>query len=179
MLRWDRERPAGVPTAREAAARTYSKAMMQMPAIAALDRERPSLAPSRNPDPDVEAIVARERAGVALSAESRALFRAKEGPGSGAPDAGVAGNAEAEARFARKLARLEDTIARDQAFNRIALRSMARQWLLTEPKLALDPAALQRRLYAEAFLTPRDDPWMGLLEGDALTGQDRGGLRPR
>ena len=178
MLAWDRERPAGVPTARDAARRTRSKMGIQLSTIAALDGG-PSVtddARRRAPDPDVEAIVARERATVVLSAETRTLLRAKEGPGSGAPDAGAAGDPAAEARFARKIARLEDSVARDQAFNRYVLQPRIRDWLRTDPKAADDRVELNRRLYTEAFLTPADDPWMGLIDAEVFTGQDRGGL---
>ena len=180
MLAWDRERPAGVPTARAATNRTRSKLVMQMPAIAALEGARPGDgAGPRRFDPDVEAIVARERPTVSLSSATRALLREKEGPGSGAPGAGEAGDPAAEARFTARLARLEDSIARDQALNRIALRPQIQGWIGEDGLATLEWAELNRRVYSEAFLTPADDPWMGLIDTDAFTGQDRGGLAPR
>jgi hypothetical protein len=183
MLMRDRERPARVPTARAAANRTESKLNMQLLAIAALEGGRPGgpagLVGPRALDPAVEAIIARERPTVVLSSATRALLRDKEGPGSGAPGAGQAGEPAAEARFTARLARLEDSIARDQALDRIALRPQIQAWIGEDSSAQLEWAELNRRVYAEAFLTPADDPWMGLIDADAFTGQDRGGLAPR
>jgi hypothetical protein len=36
--------------------------------------------------------------------------------------------------------------------------------------------ALNERVYAELFLTPSSDPWLGLAPGNVYTALDRGGL---
>ena len=39
-----------------------------------------------------------------------------------------------------------------------------------------DVDALNERVYAELFLTPPSDPWLGLAPGDVYTALDGGGL---
>ena len=47
-----------------------------------------------------------------------------------------------------------------------------------ESKLASDVNALNERVYAELFLTPSSDPWLGLLPPDTYTALENDGVCP-
>ena len=66
--------------------------------------------------------------------------------------------------FARLVAAFERTLAEDTARN-AQMRSMILPWLGGASSLP----ALTERIYRDAFLTPRSDPWLGLLAPDAYT----------
>ncbi len=84
-----------------------------------------------------------------LDANSRLLMRAK------APRMG-------DASFARLVASFERTLDEDTRRN-AALRERILPWLGDASSLP----ALTERIYRDAFLTPRSDPWLGLVAPDA------------
>jgi hypothetical protein len=86
-----------------------------------------------------------------LDSNSISLMRAK------APRIGAAA-------FSRMVAAFERTLAEDTRHN-ADMRRMILPWLAGAPSLA----ALTERIYRDAFLTPRSDPWLGLLAPDAYT----------
>jgi hypothetical protein len=93
----------------------------------------------------------REEKGAAastLDSSSRQLMRAK------APRMD-------DASFARLVAAFERTLAGDTRQN-AAMRLVILPWLAGSPSLA----SLTERIYRDAFLTPRSDPWLGLLAPD-------------
>ena len=84
-------------------------------------------------------------------------------PSSPAADATDAG------RFARAVANLERTMALDTVRNQYLLRPVMLRWLSDGAGLA-GVEELNRRVYAELFLTPDSDPWLGLAAPDSYTG---------
>jgi hypothetical protein len=48
-------------------------------------------------------------------------------------------------------------------------------WMLTNRNRNV--ADLNKQVYAELFLTPATDPWLGLYSADVYTALDGGGLR--
>lgn len=88
-------------------------------------------------------------AATSLDANSLLLMRAK------APKM-------SDAAFARLVAAFERTLAEDTRRN-VAMRLVVLPWLAGSPSLP----ALTDRIYRDAFLTPRSDPWLGLLAPDA------------
>ncbi len=77
------------------------------------------------------------------------------------------------------VAQFEESLARDTAFNEFHLRQLLRDWLASGAGDGGPAAfeALNQRVYAELFLTPADDPWLGLRGGDAylaLSGEASG-----
>jgi hypothetical protein len=69
--------------------------------------------------------------------------------------------------FARTVRNLEQSLAADTAVN-LSLRRTIRQWL-SLPVGPVDLAALTNRIYDELFLTPRTDPWLGLVAADTFS----------
>ncbi|MFI5121041.1 MAG: hypothetical protein ACHQM4_11540 [Thermoanaerobaculia bacterium] len=69
--------------------------------------------------------------------------------------------------FARAVRNFEQSIAADTALN-VSLRRTIREWL-SHPGGPVDLGALTNRIYDELFLTPRTDPWLGLVAADAYS----------
>jgi hypothetical protein len=68
---------------------------------------------------------------------------------------------------AELLRELRRTVASDTAYNDAALHRQIHQWFIDGEVSDLE--SLDERVYRELFLTPSDDPWMGLKEPDVFT----------
>ena len=75
--------------------------------------------------------------------------------------------------FAEMIATLKATLAADTRLNENELRPAIRRWIAEG---MTDVEALNERVYAELFLTPSSDPWLGLLPNDVYTGLDNDGV---
>lgn len=64
----------------------------------------------------------------------------------------------------------------DTARNGWRFHATIHQWLAEEP--GIDFTSLNSRIYAELFLTPAHDPWLGLDPHATVSGLVDGGLRP-
>jgi hypothetical protein len=82
---------------------------------------------------------------VVFSPQSIALIRSKS---------------DKSANVIELLENLRRTVASDTVFNETDLHRRIHQWFLTGEVKDLD--SLNERVYRELFLTPSDDPWMGL-----------------
>lgn len=69
-----------------------------------------------------------------------------------------------DAAFARLVAAFERTLADDTRRNEL-MRLSILPWLASTPSLP----ALTERIYRDAFLTPRSDPWLGLVAPDTYS----------
>jgi hypothetical protein len=75
----------------------------------------------------------------------------------------------------RMFRNLERSIAEDTVRNEYQLHSRIHEWFSTGAAPAkLD--ALNAKVYAELFLTPDSDPWLGLAPADTFPALDNGGL---
>lgn len=75
----------------------------------------------------------------------------------------------------KMLARLQESVAEDTLRNEYDLHLRIHQWFATSRQpLSFD--RLNQRVYAELFLTPRTDPWLGLLQEDAFPAIEGGGV---
>jgi hypothetical protein len=59
--------------------------------------------------------------------------------------------------------------------NEYQLHRRIHQWL-AEASYRPDVESLNERVYAEVFLTPSSDPWLGLAPGDVYTALPNGGV---
>jgi hypothetical protein len=59
--------------------------------------------------------------------------------------------------------------------NEYTLHQTVRRWF-AKGLCGTDAEALNERVYAELFLTPSSDPWLGLAPEDVYTALDEGGL---
>jgi hypothetical protein len=75
----------------------------------------------------------------------------------------------------RLLQTFQESVALDTIRNEYRLHTKLYSWLIVDRGRS-DLVALNEKIYAELFLTPRSDPWLGLLPGDVYTGLDNGGV---
>lgn len=78
--------------------------------------------------------------------------------------------------FAAMLKKFQELIALDTVRNEYLMHTKLYPWLLRDPSRT-DLAKFNEKVYAELFLTPRSDPWLGLLSNDAYLGIDNGGVK--
>ena len=73
------------------------------------------------------------------------------------------------------LAKLRASIAVDTVRNEYLLHRQIHEWFVsgTAPS---DIDALNERVYAELFLTPSSDPWLGLMDKEVYTALSNGGV---
>ena len=104
-----------------------------------------------------EALGESERGDVVFSPESIELIRRKQFS-DGQPHA---------AEMAVLLANLRRLVASDTVFNQIELHRQIHSWFAWDQ--VDDLYSLNEAIYAELFLTPSDDPWMGLRTPTVFT----------
>ena len=100
-----------------------------------------------------------------IDANSRAMIRAKR-----------ASAAVSDDSFEPMLKWLEKSIAADEKINEQKLRPRLREWLIDGPH---DVEELNRLVYDQLFLSPNEDPWMGLMSDVTFTGIQGEGLSLR
>lgn len=78
-----------------------------------------------------------------------------------------------ESPLLRLVREFEASIALDTVKNEYGLHRQLHGWLAREP--SADLAALNERVYAELFLTPATDPWLGLAPATVYTALENTG----
>ncbi|HSS22675.1 MAG TPA: hypothetical protein VLL54_21565 [Pyrinomonadaceae bacterium] len=73
-----------------------------------------------------------------------------------------------------QLQKFQSSIALDTVRNDYLMHTKLYAWLLTNRNLNVE--ILNRKVYAELFLTPATDPWLGLYSPDVYTAIEGGGL---
>lgn len=77
--------------------------------------------------------------------------------------------------FASLLQKLHMNIALDTVRNEYALHTKLHAWLVNDVRKT-DLEAFNNKVYAELFLTPASDPWLGLFSADIYVALENGGL---
>jgi hypothetical protein len=80
-----------------------------------------------------------------------------------------------DSAFARLLQKFQESVALDTVRNEYMLHTKLYAWLTRDPSRN-DLEKFNEKVYAELFLTPRSDPWLGLLSSDVYTAIDNGGV---
>jgi hypothetical protein len=163
--------PASPEAAALAQERTESKRAVEAPIVASL----PGLvAVEELSDETWQRIAALPRHQVTLDDRSVTLMR-RDHPN--AVDAGrrALSKAKVEDPLARMLRNFAESAALDAVKNEYQLHRKIHTWF-AEGSAPGDLDALNERVYAELFLTPSSDPWLGLAPPDAYTGLIGGGL---
>ncbi len=73
--------------------------------------------------------------------------------------------------------KLQLSIALDTVRNEYMLRPKLHAWLVADP-VRFDVDKLNEKVYAELFLTPKTDPWLGLFSPETYMALERGGVSP-
>lgn len=73
------------------------------------------------------------------------------------------------------LQKLQLNVALDTVRNEYMLHTKLYAWLTTD-KGRSDLEALNKKVYAELFLTPASDPWLGLFSAETYVAIDGGGV---
>jgi hypothetical protein len=81
-----------------------------------------------------------------------------------------------EKEFAAMLQKFQELIALDTVRNEYLLHTKLYPWLWRDPSRT-DVEKFNEKVYAELFLTPGSDPWLGLLTADAYVGIDNAGVK--
>jgi hypothetical protein len=117
---------------------------------------------------------ARHQADAILDESSIAVIR-RENLAAAPADVATGESVSAEATLAAMVHNFQSSMAVDTVRNEYELHRQLHEWLAAGVDRNLE--ALNERVYAELFLTPRLDPWLGLIVPDAYTGLERGGRR--
>jgi hypothetical protein len=174
---------SGKPTARAASYRAVAKSAAEAPLITSFTPAEATLLAQSN---DLWRRIAAVHADEAkLDEASVALVRC-ENPSPAVtvtvenPDARAAGaRAGAKGRIEDPILRLvrsfEEAMALDTVKNEYTLHRRVHEWFINgEAPAEID--ALNERVYAELFLTPSSDPWLGLAPANVYTALTDGGL---
>jgi hypothetical protein len=79
----------------------------------------------------------------------------------------------------RMVRTLEESIAVDTVKNEYRLHREIHRWLGDPQATAAEVETLNERVYAELFLTPSSDPWLGLAPADVYTALPNAGVAKR
>ena len=80
-----------------------------------------------------------------------------------------------EKDMSRLLQKFQESAALDTVRNEYMLHTKLYSWLSRDPARG-DLDKFNEKVYAELFLTPRSDPWLGLVSADVYTALDNGGV---
>ncbi len=80
-----------------------------------------------------------------------------------------------EAALANLVQKLQMNIAIDTVRNEYLLHPKLHAWLVTDSRPD-NVDALNEKVYAELFLTPASDPWLGLFSAETYTALENGGI---
>jgi hypothetical protein len=169
------------PTALKAASRAEAKSIAEVALVAPFV---PSGDVLNAQDENFWRAVADRHLGAAVLDESSRTLISRELPGS--PAARNVAAAPAAGKLSISKGRVEDPLLRvvmsfqqsmalDTVKNEYTLHRQIHEWFAAGQAPG-DVDALNERVYAELFLTPSSDPWLGLAPGDVYTALDRGGL---
>ncbi len=111
-----------------------------------------------------------------LDAASQAFIRAKN-PNAGRAGAVAVTKAFVENPMVRLVRNFQNTIAIDTVRNEYTLHRQIHEWFAKgSVPLDLNVNELNERVYAQLFLTPSSDPWLGLMPGDVYTALENNGV---
>ncbi len=169
--------PLPAPPANVAAPIAPSKMAVEAPMVqatnGAIDPFSPPMLPAA-----WEQMLAKRANDAALDAPSLALMRAKMAV---TPGPNGALQPLDDASFDRKIKAFRRVLAEDTIRNELSVRRALLSHMLAASggRAREDLSALNRWVYASLFLTPREDPWLGLLAPDAYSAIEREGLMQR
>jgi hypothetical protein len=170
-------RPVARPTAANATRLAFSKAAVEMRPVVAVAPDRAALAADTDDDALWARIATLHADDARLDDGSRAVIRAKVG-GAAAANRLTASKALVEDPVVRIVGRFERSVAQDTVRNEYLLHQRVHRWFVAGQAPA-DLDRLNEKVYAELFLMPSTDPWLGLIPADAYTALPADATAPR
>lgn len=83
--------------------------------------------------------------------------------------------ADSSKTFDSLIQKLQESIALDTVRNEYRMHTKLYAWLAMDRGRS-DVKAFNEKVYAQLFITPSSDPWLGLLQPDVYTGLENGGV---
>lgn len=164
------------PTAKAAATRAVGKSAVEIDLVRAITPSGERLEQATNDDV-WKKIAALHADDAKLDAASVDIIR-RENPPTAEEAARLAfGKYRVEDPIVRMVRNFESSIVVDTVKNEYLLHRQLHQWLADAAGNAgsVDVETLNERVYAQLFLTPSSDPWLGLAPADTYTALDNGG----
>ncbi|MEH2440611.1 hypothetical protein [Nostoc sp.] len=161
--------PSQPPTAEIASSLAVSKMRVETPMLSAFqsDAERNQNALAKITDEEVWNKIAQlYAADVKLDQNSISLIRAKRSHSVNTQ----------EDNLPIIVKKFETTMALDTVRNEYMLHNQIHQWFI-QGKQTRSVEALNEQVYAQLFLTPSSDPWLGLFPSDSYSAIDNDGIR--
>lgn len=150
------------PTALEAAPVAMTKMVTEISVLRAITPSAESITPA--PDNTLwDQLAPFHLADARLDSNSIALMQSKNS------------NYQNLENLQKVLPNFERNIALDTVRNEYLLHRQLHQWFINGNSTGT-LETLNEQVYAELFLTPSSDPWLGLLSGDAYTGIENDGM---
>jgi hypothetical protein len=164
--------PTAEPTAGEASFRAVAKSAGEAPLLAFFLPSHERLLAQDN---DLwRQIAARRSEQSQLDEASEQVIR-RENPDARQAGLRAEGKYQLEDPLVRMLENFEEAVALDTVKNEYLLHRQIHEWFVSgEVPSAIDD--FNEKVYAELFLTPSSDPWLGLAPKDVYTALDDGGL---
>ena len=167
---------AGPPRAVKASIAARPKHAAEAPILAAaLNVSLDSLA-SATGEAEWGAIAQLHAGDAQLDPASRRLI-GREHPTAAAAEPRTVTKGFVETPLVRMLRNFQQAIALDTVRNEYLLHRQIHEWFVTNSPANLE--ALNARVYAELFLTPATDPWLGLVPPDTYTALENCGISRR
>jgi len=166
------------PTAQAAAKITHGKRQLELPLLESLEprSSMDSKALEARMDDATWAKIALLHAEDARLDQGSRLLMAKKNP-----DAFAAGKLALSKMFVedpliRAARQFERSMAEDTVRNEYLFHAKIHDWFAQDPAPTKDVGTLNEKVYAELFLTPSSDPWLGLKPNDAYSALDKDGI---
>jgi hypothetical protein len=164
--------PDNPPSARAAARVAQAKAVVEGGLVSAISSDTRAL--ERLTDEETwNKIAALYLADAKLDSRSLELIR-RQNPYTGESTQGATASAAVDP-LASLVQKFERAVALDTMRNEYLIHSKLRAWLLSN-RARLDTEAFNDKVYAELFLTPGYDPWLGLVQPNTYTGLTNDGI---
>ncbi|MDB5172947.1 MAG: hypothetical protein JWN51_1720 [Phycisphaerales bacterium] len=161
----------GHPTAVRAAGRAVGKSAGEMRLVVAIAPDVKAMEAASTQEVWVK-VAAMHADAARLDATSRAVIASKN-PAALESEGLVTPGSSTEGALTRIVQNFERAISEDSVRNEFTFHRQIHLWLasgkLPDGKAASDLAALNERVYADLFLTPSSDPWLGLLPADTYS----------
>ncbi|MEX0938624.1 MAG: hypothetical protein WDZ59_12255 [Pirellulales bacterium] len=166
--------PEEAPPANAAMLRAVTKSRVEMPIVLEMAGDPARLSETTS-DELWNKIAALPAHAVALDQASISVIRQENPTAIEAAARAVTKSVQVEDPVLRLISNLQNSIALDTIRNEYLLHREIHQWFAAG-SVDGDAERLNERVYAEIFLTPSSDPWLGLDTPDRYTALENGGV---